>query len=212
MYDGVVGPQRELNELSRPFSGQSDGSGTESNSAGAYHRDPSVVDYGRTGDHLGRSSNLRGFAMNSKLVSKLTPWCVVLFVIGGCGSILYPHIQGSLEYRREEAPFRAVGGYVTATGGGDMGLTAGRAGIAAIRLPESVGDEQLAGFAERMQRFPHLRALSLSGPMVTDTGLAHLVRLGQLEQLVLNGTGVTQKGKLILERALPKLKIDVYGQ
>ncbi len=150
--------------------------------------------------------------MNSKLVSKLAPWCVVIFVIGGCGSLLYPHIQGSLEYRREVAPFHAVGGYVTATGGGDMGLTAGRAGIAAIRLPEGVGDEELAGFAERMQRFPNLRALSLSGPTVTDAGLAHLVGLGQLEELVLNGTRVTQKGRLNLERALPKLKIEVYGQ
>ena len=83
--------------------------------------------------------------MNSKLVRKVAPWCIVIFVIGGCGSILYPIIQGTLEYKREEAPFRAVGGYVTASGGGDMGITAGREGIADVRLPESVGDEELAG-------------------------------------------------------------------
>jgi hypothetical protein len=39
--------------------------------------------------------------MNSKLVSKLVPWFAVVVVIGGCGSILYPLIQGSLEYKRE---------------------------------------------------------------------------------------------------------------
>ncbi len=148
--------------------------------------------------------------MNSKLLSKLAPWCVVIFVIGGCGSILYPIIQGSLEYKREAASFRAVGGYVTATGGGDMGITAGREGIAHISLPESVGDEELAGLAPRMERFPNLYLLSLSGPKVTDAGLAHLVGLGQLRLLVLNGTLVTQKARLNMKRVLPKLKIDVY--
>ena len=150
--------------------------------------------------------------MNSKFVSKLAPWCGVVFVIGGCGAILYPIIQGTLEYKREVAPFHAVGGFVTASGGGDMGLAAGREGIAAIRLPESVGDEELSSFAVRMQRFPNLRALSLSGPKVTDAGLAHLEGLGQLQQLVLDETRVTEKGRLTLKRALPKLKIDVYGE
>jgi hypothetical protein len=154
--------------------------------------------------------SLRGFAMNSKFVSKLAPWCFVIVAIGGCGSILYPLIQGSLEYKREAAPFRAVGGEVTATGGGDMGITAGREGIAHISLPESVGDEELAGLAARMQRFPSLYLLSLSGPKVTDAGLAHLVGLRQLRALVLNGTRVTQKATLNLKRALPKLTIDVY--
>src|SRR5437899_266323 len=34
-YDGVVEAQRELDELSRPFGGKSDGWGTQGNSAGA---------------------------------------------------------------------------------------------------------------------------------------------------------------------------------
>ncbi len=42
--------------------------------------------------------------------------------------------------------------------------------------------------APRMERFPNLRNLSLSGPRVTDAGLAHLAGLGQLRLLVLNGT------------------------
>ena len=71
--------------------------------------------------------------MNYKLVSKLAPWCVLVVWIGGCGSILYPLIQGTLEYNREVAPFHAIGGYVTASGGGDMGVTAGREGIRSIR-------------------------------------------------------------------------------
>jgi hypothetical protein len=147
--------------------------------------------------------------MSSKLVSKLAPWCIVIVAIGGCGSILYRLIQGSMEYKREGAPFHAIGGYVTASGGGDMGIAAGREGIARISLPESVGDQELAGLAARMQRFPNLYLLSLSGPKVTDAGVAHLVGLGQLRTLVLNGTRVTQKAMLSLKRALPKLRIDV---
>ena len=61
-----------------------------------------------------------------------------------------------------------------------MGIAAGRAGIAAVRLHENVGDDELAGLAARMKRFPNLRSLSLSGPKVTDAGLARLVGLGQL--------------------------------
>jgi hypothetical protein len=34
--------------------------------------------------------------MNSKLMRKLPPWSVVIFVIGGCGSLLYPTIQALL--------------------------------------------------------------------------------------------------------------------
>jgi hypothetical protein len=48
-----------------------------------------------------------GFPMNSKLASKLAPWAVVIFVIGGCGSVIYPLVQGRLESKREAAPFRA---------------------------------------------------------------------------------------------------------
>ena len=149
--------------------------------------------------------------MSSKLVRKLAPWTAVIVVIGGCGSILYPLVQGSLEYKREVAPFRALGGYVTATGGGDMGITAGREGIGSIRLHENVGDHELASLAPRMERFPNLRDLSLSGPRVTDAGLAHLAGLGQLRLLVLNGTRVTAQARSNLKRVLPKLEINVYG-
>jgi hypothetical protein len=153
-----------------------------------------------------------GLAVNSKLVSRLAPWCVVIVVVGGCGSILYPIVQGTLEYKREAAPFRALGGYVTATGGGDMGITAGREGIGLIRLHENVGDQELARLAPRMQRFPNLYVLSLSGTNITDAGLAHLAGLSQLRLLVLNGTRVTQTASSNLKRALPKLEINVYGE
>jgi hypothetical protein len=85
--------------------------------------------------------------MNSKLATRLAPWSAVIVVIGGCGSILYPIVQGTLAYNREEAPFRALGGYFTATGGGDMGITAGREGIGSIRLHDNVGDQELASLA-----------------------------------------------------------------
>jgi hypothetical protein len=150
--------------------------------------------------------------VNSKWVSKLAPWSVVIVVIGGCGSVLYPLVQGSLEYQREVAPFHALGGYVTATGGGDMGISAGREGIGSIRLHENVGDQELAGLAPRMERFPNLHALSLSGPRVTDAGLAHLAGLGQLRLLVLDGTRVTAQARSNLKRVLPKLEIHVYGE
>ena len=153
-----------------------------------------------------------GLAVNSKLVSRLAPWCGVIVVIGGCGSILYPIVQGTLEYKREVAPFRALGGYVTATGGGDMGITAGREGIGSIRLHENVGDQELARLAPRMQRFPNLYVLSLSGTKATDAGLAHLAGLSQLRLLVLNGTRVTQTASSNLKRALPELEINVCGE
>jgi hypothetical protein len=164
-------------------------------------------------DSMARLLDLpEGLAVNSKLVSRLAPWCVVIVVIGGCGSILYPIVQGTLEYKREATPFRALGGYVTATGGGDMGITAGRQGIGLIRLHENVGDQELARLAPRMQRFPNLYVLSLSGTNITDAGLAHLAGLGQLRVLVLNGTRVTQTASSNLKRALPKLEINVYGE
>ena len=71
-----------------------------------------------------------------------------------------------------------------------MGISAGRQGIGSIRLHQNVGDQELAGLAPRMERFPNLYTLSLSGPKVTDAGLAHLAGLGQLRLLVLDGTRV----------------------
>src|SRR5262245_6318353 len=51
-----------------------------------------------------------------------------------------------------------------------------------------VTDDHLA----HLKAFPHVRSVEVANkPFVTDAGLAHLAELGQLEELVLNGTGVT---------------------
>ena len=63
-----------------------------------------------------------------------------------------------------------------------------------------------------MRRFPNLDTLSLSGPRVTDAGLAHLTGLGQLRALVLDGTRVTAQARSNLKRVLPKLEIHVYPE
>ena len=49
--------------------------------------------------------------------------------------------------------------------------------------------------------------VTLPGPKVTDAGLKHLARLKQLRKLYVYGTLVTDKGKVDLRKALPRLEI-----
>jgi hypothetical protein len=137
--------------------------------------------------------------------------CIVVVFVGGCCNLFLGVIGGLLEYNREVAPFAELGGGVTATGGGDMGVTAGRDGIGRIHLRENVGDRELARLVGRMERFPNLDTLYLSGPKVTDVSLALLGRLKQLDMLVLDGTRASEEGKADLMRKLPNLRIEVYG-
>jgi hypothetical protein len=111
------------------------------------------------------------------------------------------------EWKSEVAPFEALGGIVTANGGGDMGIWAGRDGVAKIRLGDKAGDLELAGLAERMERFPNLHTLCLEGPNVTDVSLNHLKGLRQLHSLLLYDTLVTQEAAANLERELPRLTV-----
>lgn len=134
-------------------------------------------------------------------------WCLAALLLSSCASQLAVLIGASREWRREVAPFEALGGSVTATGGGDMGILAGREGIATIELGEKVGDLELAGLAERMERFPNLHTLCLKGPNVTDAGLAHLKGLRQLRSLILYDTRVTEEAAANLERELPQLTV-----
>src|SRR5262245_22608460 len=51
-----------------------------------------------------------------------------------------------------------------------------------------VTDDHLA----HLKAFAHLRSVEIPNkPFVTDAGLAHLAELEELEEVVLNGTGVT---------------------
>jgi len=134
-------------------------------------------------------------------------WCLVALLMSSCGSQLVLLIGRLREWKSEVAPFEALGGIVTAAGGGDMGIWAGRDGIASIRLGDKVGDLELAGLAERMERFPNLHTLCLEGPNVTDVGLNHLKGLKQLHSLLLYDTRVTEEAAANLERELPQLTV-----
>jgi hypothetical protein len=133
-------------------------------------------------------------------------WSFLALLIAGCGFRCAPFIGGMIEFRREAAPFEALGARVVATGGDDFGRSAGREGVGEIHFNDNVGDAELATLAKRMERFPNLRALRLMGPKVTDAGLAHLRVLKQLTNVYLFDTRVTEKGKTDLRRALPKLR------
>ena len=122
-------------------------------------------------------------------------WSIVAFLIGGCGFQCASFIGGVIEFRREVAPFEALGARVVATGGDDFGRSAGREGVGAIYFDDNVGDAELATLAGRMERFPNLHALRLEGPRVTDAGLVHLEGLKKLSTLNLLGTRVSDEGK-----------------
>jgi len=136
-------------------------------------------------------------------------WCVVGVLIGGCVSQVVLVIEMLGAWKREVAPFEALGARVVAGGGGDMGYLAGREGVARIFFNENVGDAELAALAKRMERFPSLDTLGLKGPKVTDAGLMHLKGLKQLRVLILRDTLVTGKGKSDLLQALPDLSRDL---
>ena len=138
---------------------------------------------------------------------RIVIWCLTALLMSRCGSHVVLLVGTLREWRSEVAPFAALGGVVTATGGGDMGLWAGKEGVATIRLGDRVGDRELAGLAERMERFPNLRTLRLEGPNVTDAGLHHLKGLKQLQSLLLCDTQVTEEAVADLERALPQLDV-----
>src|SRR5262245_4600398 len=63
--------------------------------------------------------------------------------------------------------------------------------VVAVHFPPNFGkvtDDHLA----HLKAFPHLRSVEIPNkPFVTDVGLAHLAELKELEEVVLNGTGVT---------------------
>src|SRR5262245_22702183 len=66
----------------------------------------------------------------------------------------------------------------------------GKPVVAVHFLPNfgKVTDDHLA----HLKAFPHLRSVEIPNkPFVTDVGLAHLAELKELEEVVLNGTGVT---------------------
>ena len=134
-------------------------------------------------------------------------WCLAALLLSSCGSQLALLIGRLREWKSEVAPFEALGGIVTAAGGGDMGIWAGRDGVAKIHLGDKAGDLELAGLAERMERFPNLHTLCLEGPNVTDVGLNHLKGLRQLHSLLLYDTRVTQEAAANLERELPRLTV-----
>jgi Leucine-rich repeat (LRR) protein len=60
-----------------------------------------------------------------------------------------------------------------------------------------------------LARLARLQALNLEGTQVTDAGLSHLAGLTRLERLNLKNTQVTDAGVARLQRALPKLSIQV---
>ncbi len=74
---------------------------------------------------------------------------------------------------------------------------------AAIPL-KPFGDEGLA----HLVKLANLETLNLSGAIVTDAGLVHLRGLKKLRVLDLRGTRVTQDGINSLEGVLPKIRIE----
>jgi hypothetical protein len=118
-------------------------------------------------------------------------------------------VESARAWRREVAPFEALGARVVAGGGDDMGRLAGRAGVVRISFDENVGDAELASLAKRMEGFPNLDTLMLRGPKVTDAGLVHLRGMRQLTNLRLFNTRVTEKGRSELMRELPRLRFDM---
>jgi hypothetical protein len=127
-------------------------------------------------------------------------------MLGGCGCQIALVVRMLSAWKREVAPFEAMGASVVATGGGDGGLWAGREGVTRIAFPENVGNVEIASLARRMERFPNLHILILEGPKVTDASLPHLKRLKQLRTINLRNTKVTDKGKLELQNELPNLR------
>jgi len=136
-------------------------------------------------------------------------WSILAVLIGGCVSQCIVLVESARAWKREVAPFEAVGARVVAGGGDDMGRLAGRAGVVRIYFDENVGDAELAALAKRMERFPNLDTLILCGPKVTDSGLVLLRGLKQLTRLKLFDTRVTEKGKSELLRELPNLQCDM---
>src|SRR5262245_15890470 len=58
-----------------------------------------------------------------------------------------------------------------------------------------------------LKAFPHLRSVEVANKrFVTDVGLAHLAELSQLEELVLNGTGVTAEAVVRFLKGRTKLR------
>jgi len=134
-------------------------------------------------------------------------WCVAAVLIGGCGSQLALVVLAVREWRREVAPFEAVGARVRASGGADMGRLSGRAGVQSISFYENVGDAELASLGPRMERFPNLDSIVLEGPGISDAGLAHLKGLRQLKTLNLLNTRATPEGIAELRGVLPGLSV-----
>lgn len=66
-------------------------------------------------------------------------WCLAALLLSSCSSQLALLIGRLREWKSEVAPFEALGGIVAATGGGDMGIWAGRDGDAKIRLGDKAG-------------------------------------------------------------------------
>ena len=111
-------------------------------------------------------------------------WSIVAVLIGGCVCHCVVLVESARAWKREVAPFEALGARVVAGGGGDMGLLAGKAGVAQINFDENVGDAELAALAKRLERFPNLHTLVLRGPRVTHAGLLFLRGLTHLTRLI----------------------------
>jgi hypothetical protein len=63
-----------------------------------------------------------------------------------------------------------------------------------------------AGLAS-VKGFSRLTALGLRGSQVTDAGLKHLIGFASLKDLDVRDTQITHAGALVLQKALPRLKI-----